>query len=331
MSVATSELLRLDDLVVEYVLPERRVRAVDGVSLSIAPGEILGLAGESGCGKSTLASAVLQILRPPAEISGGSISFQGQNLVGMRKQQLRKLRWRHVSLVFQSAMNVLNPVMRVGDQFVDMFQAHDRIRRADALARAGDLLEMVGIDRARVRSYPHQLSGGMRQRVVIAMALALEPELIVMDEPTTALDVVVQREILQELETLKERLGFAVLFITHDLSLLVEFSDRIAIMYAGEIVESAPSDVLFRTPLHPYTAGLMRSFPPLTGPILPLVGIPGAPPNLAQPPSGCRFHPRCPHCTPDNAALYERQTSERPLLREIASAHEVACHLVEEQ
>jgi peptide/nickel transport system ATP-binding protein len=328
MAVATAELLRLDDLSVEYVLPDRRVRAVDGVSLSIAPGEILGLAGESGCGKSTLANAVLQILKPPAEISGGEILFRGENLVGMSKQQMRRVRWRHVSLVFQSAMNVLNPVMRVGDQFVDMFQAHDRIRRSDALTRAGDLLEMVGLERGRVRSYPHELSGGMRQRVVIAMALALEPELIVMDEPTTALDVVVQREILQELETLKQQLGFALLFITHDLSLLVEFSDRIAIMYAGEIVESAPSEALFHRPLHPYTAGLMRSFPPLTGPILPLVGIPGSPPNLAQPPTGCRFHPRCPHCTPATPALYARQTTERPLLREIEPRHRVACHLV---
>jgi peptide/nickel transport system ATP-binding protein len=331
MAVATEQLLRLEDLSVEYVVGDRRVRAVDGVSLSIAPGEILGLAGESGCGKSTLANAVLQILKPPAEIAGGKILFRGENLVGLSKQQLRRIRWRHVSLVFQSAMNVLNPVMRVGDQFVDMFQAHDRIRRSEALARAGDLLEMVGIDRGRVRSYPHELSGGMRQRVVIAMALALEPELIVMDEPTTALDVVVQREILQELETLKQRLGFAVLFITHDLSLLVEFSDRIAIMYAGEIVESAPSDALFRRSLHPYTAGLMRSFPPLTGPIVPLVGIPGSPPNLAQPPPGCRFHPRCPHCTPANPALFRRQTSERPLLREVEPGHRVACHLVDEQ
>jgi peptide/nickel transport system ATP-binding protein len=331
MAVATEELLRLADLSVEYVLGDRRVRAVDGVSFSIAPGEILGLAGESGCGKSTLANAVLQILKPPAEIVGGEILFRGENLVGMSKQQLRRVRWRHVSLVFQSAMNVLNPVMRVGDQFVDMFQAHDRVRRSEALARAGDLLEMVGIERRRVRSYPHELSGGMRQRVVIAMALALEPELIVMDEPTTALDVVVQREILQELETLKKRLGFAVLFITHDLSLLVEFSDRIAIMYAGEIVESAASDVLFHRSLHPYTAGLMRSFPPLTGPIVPLVGIPGSPPNLALPPSGCRFHPRCPHCTPANPALYGRQTSERPVLREVEQGHRVACHLVEQQ
>jgi peptide/nickel transport system ATP-binding protein len=239
------------------------------------------------------------------------------------------VRWRHVSLVFQSAMNVLNPVMRVGDQFVDMFQAHDRIRRSAALTRAGDLLEMVGIDRARVRSYPHQLSGGMRQRVVIAMALALEPELIVMDEPTTALDVVVQREILQELETLKQRLGFAVLFITHDLSLLVEFSDRIAIMYAGEIVETATSDVLFHQPLHPYTKGLMSSFPPLTGPIVPLTGIPGSPPDCANPPPGCRFHPRCPQCTGIDSNLHRLQTGVRPALRAIEPGHEVACHWVE--
>ena len=232
-TVATKALLELDRLSVDYALGDRSVRAVDNVSLTIAPGEILGLAGESGCGKSTLASAVLQILKPPAEISGGRILFQGRDLVAMSRQELRRVRWRHVSLVFQSAMNVLNPVMRVGDQFVDMFRAHDRVRRSDALARAGDLLELVGIERERVRSYPHELSGGMRQRVVIAMALALEPELIVMDEPTTALDVVVQREILQELEQLKRRLGFAVLFITHDLSLLVEFSDRVAIMYAG--------------------------------------------------------------------------------------------------
>ena len=169
----------------------------------------------------------------------------------------------------------------------------------------------------------------MRQRVVIAMALALEPELIVMDEPTTALDVVVQREILQELEALKQRLGFAVLFITHDLSLLVEFSDRIAIMYAGEVVESAASDVLFRNALHPYTNGLMSSFPPLTGPIVPLTGIPGSPPDLAKPPSGCRFHPRCPKCTGLDDSLHRRQIGERPQLREVQPGHQVACHWVE--
>jgi peptide/nickel transport system ATP-binding protein len=203
------------------------------------------------------------------------------------------------------------------------------VKRADALARAGDLLELVGIERKRVRAYPHELSGGMRQRVVIAMALALRPELIVMDEPTTALDVVVQREILQEIEELKRELGFAVLFITHDLSLLVEFSDRIAIMYAGEIVESAPADKLFHRPEHPYTRGLMASFPPLTGPIERLSGIPGSPPDLASPPTGCRFHPRCPHCSAAEPRLHARQTTERPELRPIATDHLVACHLVE--
>jgi peptide/nickel transport system ATP-binding protein len=321
--------LELEDVSVDYSLPDRRVRAVDGVSLAIGAGEIVGLAGESGCGKTTAANAILRILKPPAEVSSGRILFKGENLLDLQGDQLRRFRWRHVSLVFQSAMDVLNPVMRVGDQFVDMYKAHYRVRRADALARAGDLLELVGIDRGRVRSYPHQLSGGMRQRVVIAMALALEPELIVMDEPTTALDVVVQREILQELEVLKRKLGFAVLFITHDLSLLVEFSDRIAIMYAGQIVESAPSDVLFGRPRHPYTLGLMRSFPPLTGPVTRLTGIPGAPPDLAQPPRGCRFHPRCPHCSGDNPRLYALQTSERPVLREVEPGHLVACHLTE--
>jgi peptide/nickel transport system ATP-binding protein len=221
--------------------------------------------------------------------------------------------------------------MRVGDQFVDMLKAHEKVSKKDALQRAGDLLELVGIERRRVRSYPHELSGGMRQRVVIAMALSLEPELIVLDEPTTALDVVVQREILQELEELKKRLGFAILFITHDLSLLVEFADRIAIMYAGEVVEQAPSETLFHRPRHPYTVGLMKSFPPLTGPITALTGIPGAPPDLGAPPPGCRFSPRCPHCVPENAHLYQLQTSIRPVLKELEPGHRVACHLVDQE
>ncbi len=187
------------------------------------------------------------------------------------------------------------------------------------------------MDRTHVRSYPHELSGGMRQRTIVAMALALEPELMIMDEPTTALDVVVQREILQQVQDLQQRLGFAVLFITHDLSLLVEFSDRIAIMYAGEIVESAASDVLFERPQHPYTVGLMSSFPPLSGPLERIVGIPGSPPDLAKPPSGCRFHTRCTHCDPASPALYRRQTTERPVLREVEPGHLVACHLTDER
>jgi peptide/nickel transport system ATP-binding protein len=323
------KLLELRQLTVEYGVGEKCARAVDGVDLAILEGEILGLAGESGCGKSTIANAVMQILRPPARIVGGSVLFQGENLIGKSAEELRRFRWRNVSIVLQSAMNALNPVMRVGDQFVDAMRAHERIDRRRALVRTGELLELVGIDRRRARAYPHELSGGMRQRVIIAMALSLRPELIVMDEPTTALDVVVQREILQQIEALKRDFGFAVLFITHDLSLLLEFADRIAIMYAGEIVESAPAARLGTRPQHPYTQALLASFPPLSGPLTRLAGLPGSPPDLRNPPSGCRFHPRCPHCLLENGALYARQTTERPRLREVEQGHSVACHLVE--
>ena len=328
---ADRPVLEVDGLVVEYATRSRRTRAVDGVSLAIGPGEILGLAGESGCGKSTLGNAIMQVLRPPAGITSGRVLFRGEDLVGLSDEQLRRHRWRNVSMVFQSAMNALNPVMRVSDQFVDMMRAHERVSKRDAVGRAGELLELVGIDRRRLRAYPHELSGGMRQRVIIGIALALEPELVIMDEPTTALDVVVQREILQQVQDLQRELGFAVLFITHDLSLLIEIAHRIAIMYAGEIVETASSATLHTRGLHPYTSGLMSSFPPLTGPLERMVGIPGAPPDLSAPPEGCRFHPRCPHCRPENAELYRRQTTERPVLREIEPGHLVACHLVEAQ
>lgn len=320
-------LLEIQKLTVEFLMPEHQVRAVDKVSLGIQAGEIVGLAGESGCGKSTTAHAILRILRPPAEITGGRILFQGQDLVDLSPGDLRKFRWRHVSLVFQSAMNALNPVMRIGDQFFDMIQAHETVDKRQAMDRAAELLQLVGIDKARLNAYPHELSGGMRQRVVIAMALALQPELIVMDEPTTALDVVVQRQILQEIQELQKELKFAVLFITHDLSLLIEFSQRIAIMYAGEIVEMADSSTIFRQPKHPYTVGLMSCFPPLVGPRRVIHGIPGSPPDLAKPPTGCRFHPRCPECTPSRTALYRLQTQVKPKLREIAAGHTVACHL----
>jgi peptide/nickel transport system ATP-binding protein len=322
-------LLELRQLAVEYGVGGKRVRAVDGVDLQLRAGEVVGLAGESGCGKTTVANAAMQILRPPARIAGGSIRFQGENLVHKSAEELRRFRWRHVSMVFQSAMNALNPLMRFGDQFVDMMRAHERVSKRRALADAGDLLEIVGLDRQRVRAYPHELSGGMRQRVIIAMALALRPELLIFDEPTTALDVVVQREILQQVQDLQRELGFAVLFITHDLSLLLEIAHRIAIMYAGEIVETAPAARLAADPQHPYTQGLLQSYPPLTGPRTRLTGIPGSPPDLRQPPRGCRFHPRCPHCRPEQPGLYVRQTTERPLLRQVQPGHSVACHLVE--
>jgi len=322
-------LVELRQLAVEYAAGARSVRAVDGIDLTIRAGEVVGLAGESGCGKSTVANAMMQILRPPARVVGGSIAFRGEDLTRKNREELRQFRWRNVSMVFQSAMNALNPVMRVGDQFVDMMRAHQKVSKKTALVRAEELLDVVGIDPRRVRAYPHELSGGMRQRVIIALALALAPELLIMDEPTTALDVVVQREILQQVQDLKRDLDFAVLFITHDLSLLLEFADRIAIMYAGEIVESAPSARLREDPQHPYTRGLMGSFPPLTGPLERLVGIPGAPPDLADPPSGCRFHPRCPLCLPEEPELYERQLTERPVLRVVGPDHVVACHRVD--
>ena len=307
------------------------VVAVDGIDLTIGAGEILGLAGESGCGKTTVANSVLQVLRPPARITGGSILFRGDDLTRRSAEELRRYRWRNVSMVFQSAMNALNPVMRVGDQFVDMMRAHEHISKRAALTRAAELLDVVGIDKRRIRAYPHELSGGMRQRVIIAMALALNPELVILDEPTTALDVVVQREILQQVQDLQHELGFAVLFITHDLSLLFEFAHRIAIMYAGEIIEQAPAAVLRSTAEHPYTLGLIGSFPSLTGPLVRMTGIPGTPPDLADPPAGCRFHPRCPHCSDEQSALHTLQTSVRPRLHAVAPGHEVACHLVEQR
>jgi peptide/nickel transport system ATP-binding protein len=319
-----SPLLELRELVVAYGSGEDAVTAVNGISLAVRPGEIVGLAGESGCGKSTVANAILQVLRPPGRIVGGQVVFEGRELVGLRQAELRRFRWRNVSLVFQSAMTSLNPVTRIGDQFVDMLQAHARVSKREALGRAAELLDVVGIDRNRVNAYPHELSGGMRQRVVIALALALNPELLLLDEPTTALDVIVQREILQQIVELQHQLGFAVLFITHDLSLLVEFSDRIAIMYAGDIVEEAPASALFASPAHPYTAGLMTSFPPLTGERRVMTGIPGNPPDLRQPPPGCRFHPRCAHAR-------DRCLAEVPRLRSFGpSGRRAACHFAGE-
>jgi peptide/nickel transport system ATP-binding protein len=307
------------DLSVEYVTPRGPARAVDNVSFSIAQGEVFGLAGESGSGKSTIAHAILRTLHPPAVITGGNVLFNGKDVLEMHEEALEEFRWRDVSMVFQSAMNSLNPVMKIGDQITDVLLKHKMSER-DAKARAAELFNVVGIEESRLESYPHQLSGGMRQRAVIAIALALRPPMMIMDEPTTALDVVVQKDILQQIEQLKEQLGFSILFITHDLSLMVEFSDRIAIMYAGQIVELAPAQELFNNPLHPYTQGLMNSFPSVTGPRRKLTGIPGSPPNLLALPSGCRFHPRCTLCHP-----VEKTTM--PRLQEVKPEHWVAYHV----
>ena len=314
-------LLSIRDLRIEYATDGPPVRAVDGVSFDIAPGEVFGLAGESGSGKSTVAHGILRLLQPPAVITGGEVQFKGRDLFSLSDTQLSQFRWSEISMVMQSAMNALNPVLRVGDQITDAIRAHEPNRsKKNCHKRAEELFKIVGIDPDRVDAYPHELSGGMRQRAMIAMALALDPPMMIMDEPTTALDVVVQKEIMQEIEDLKAKLGFSILFITHDLSLLVEFSDRIAIMYAGKIVELAPAKTLFDNPLHPYTQGLMTSFPTLTGPRKHLTGIPGSPPDMACPPSGCRFHPRCPKFQPMHARV-------EPELVEVEPGHWVACHL----
>lgn len=284
----TAPLLSVDGLAVSYLGDDGDVTVVDGVSFDVHAGEVFGLAGESGSGKSTVAHAVLRLLAPPAAITAGDVSWKGRSLLAASRRELRQVRWSEISLVMQSAMNALNPVATVGDQLTDAARARRRSCRS-----AGELLELVGIDPARDRSYPHQLSGGMRQRVAIAMALALEPDLVIMDEPTTALDVIVQREILDQVARLNRELGVAVVLITHDLSVMFELCSRIAVLYAGRLAEVGPARELLADPHHPYTRGLLRSIPDLTGD-RPDAGIPGAPPDPRQPPSGCRFHPRCP-------------------------------------
>jgi peptide/nickel transport system ATP-binding protein len=326
---AHTVLLEVKHLKVDYATASEPVRAVNDVSFTLNRGQILGLAGESGSGKSTLAYAITRLLHAPANVSGGEVWYYPKNerplvtemverqsihvpwvkhettdradegsainLLTLSPAQLRAFRWQEMAIVFQSAMNALNPVMRLETQITDVLQAHDPSISADGChARALELLRLVGIAPDRLRSYPHELSGGMRQRAIIAIALALNPEIIIMDEPTTALDVVVQRDILVELMALREHLSFAVIFITHDLSLLLEIADQVSIMYAGRIVETASCQELYRHPRHPYTYGLLNSFPSLHGPRRRMTGIPGSPPDLRNVPTGCAFHPRCP-------------------------------------
>ncbi|MEV1007364.1 ABC transporter ATP-binding protein [Streptomyces sp. NPDC049881] len=292
--------LDIRGLDVNYGLGDKAVHAVRDINLTLHRGEVLGLAGESGSGKSTLAYAVTRLLSPPGVITGGEVIYHPRkgepiDILDLGTEQLRAFRWQEISLVFQGAMNSLNPVHTVRAQLTDVLKAHrPDMSRADRDARAAELLALVGISQDRLGSYPHQLSGGMRQRVMIGMALALDPDIVILDEPTTALDVVMQRQILRQLTRLRAELDFSVVFITHDISLLIEFSDRIAIMYGGRIVEEADSKQIYESANHPYSDGLLHSFPALHGPRRELTGIPGSPPDLTAMPTGCAFHPRCP-------------------------------------
>jgi len=353
-TTSAAPVLDIQHLSVDYGEGSDAVRAVSDVSLTLRRGEILGLAGESGSGKSTLVFAITQLLRPPAVITGGEALYyprardqeqpagvssvsrtstasisdgaapgQPVDILRLPPAALRAFRWNELAIVFQSAMNALNPIMPIGEQIVDVMRAHRPQMNADERKRrAMELLRLVGIAPDRIASYPHELSGGMRQRACIAIALALNPDIIIMDEPTTALDVVVQREILNEVMRLREQFNFTVLFITHDLSLLLEIADRVAIMYAGRIVEQGTQHDLYQRPRHPYSYGLIHSFPSLRGPRQRAIGIPGSPPDLRAVPSGCAFHPRCPFAMPVC-------TTTLPILLPQSSAEgvSVACHL----
>ena len=316
--MAGNVLLSIENLKAGYATKAGFVRAVDDVSLSIRRGEFLGIAGESGCGKSTLAYSIMRLLRDNAAIESGKIVFDGVDLAKLDAKEMNAYRWTKMAMVFQSAMNALNPVLSIEDQLVDAVLAHKSVTKAQAHDMAVEMLRLVDINADRLTSFPHQLSGGMRQRIMIAMALLLRPDLLIMDEPTTALDVVVQRSILQKIQELRLKFGFSVIFITHDLSLLVEISDSLAIMYAGKLCEYGPSKELYADPRHPYTRGLMNSFPSLTGPLKRMSGIEGQAPGLISPPPGCRFAPRCAEAEP-------RCSQREPALVSISPERACAC------
>ena len=313
-------LLRVDNLRTYYFTKEGTTTAVDGVSFQLLEGQTLGITGESGCGKSTLAHSVLRLLPRSARVVSGTISYKGLDLVSASEAKLREIRWRRISLIFQAAMNALNPVRRVGEQVSEAIVYHEKTTRGEARRRTKRLFEMVGLDSARMKDYPHEFSGGMRQRIVIAMAIACEPDLIIADEPATALDVLVQAQILDLLDSLKRELKISMILITHDLSVVKELSDFVAVMYAGKVVEYAPVDSILNNPHHPYTRALIQALPQISGGRHSLKSLAGSPPNLIHPPPGCRFHPRCP-------LVMDRCKVEEPLLAEHGTDHRSACFL----
>jgi oligopeptide/dipeptide ABC transporter ATP-binding protein len=320
-SPATPPLLEVRDLSTHFVTPEGVFRAVEGLSFRLERGESLGLVGESGCGKSTAMLSLLRLLPAAGRIVGGQALLEGTDLFGMDESDMRAIRWHRISMIFQGAMNAFNPVRTVGAQIAEALVFHGLAQDpGEAEPRVVELLEMVGITGGRRSEYPHQYSGGMRQRAMIAMALACKPQVVIADEPTTALDVMIQAQILELLERLQRELGLAVILVTHDLSVVAEICHRVLVMYGGVMAESCAVDGIFNQPLHPYTRRLLAAFPDLSRPEGRLVSIPGYPPRLNALPPGCRFAPRC-------AEVHERCRQERPEPRQVLPGHWVACHL----
>ncbi|WP_461863281.1 ABC transporter ATP-binding protein [Thermococcus sp.] len=314
--------LDVNNLKMYYFTNKGVVKAVDDLSFTLKKGEVMGLAGESGCGKSSLGFTLMGMPTPPGKIVSGSVKIDGREIVGLPEDVLRKeIRWQKISMIFQGAMNALNPVYTVGYQMIEPLIYHKGMEKEEALDRAQKYLELVGLSSDIVYRYPHELSGGMKQRVIIATALLLEPEVVIADEPTTALDVVVQAQIINLMKKLKKELGLSMIFITHDLSILAEISDKVAIMYAGKIIEIGDSEKIYYEPAHPYTQKLLASIPRLHEDVERLEFIPGQPPNLITPPKGCRFHPRCPYAM-------QICKEQEPELKEVDKDHYAACWLL---
>jgi len=310
-------LLKVEHLKVEFATVNGSVKALDGVSFTVDKGEVVGIVGESGSGKTTLGLAILKILPPNGRIVSGKIVFDGRNLVELSEEDMTKVRGKEISMIFQDPMTSLNPTMRIVDHIAEALIVHYGLSKEDARSRAIEALTAVGIPENRALDYPHQLSGGMRQRVMIAISYALKPKLLIADEPTTALDVIVQDQILDLLKELRNRQKTSILFITHDLSVVADIADKVIIMYAGKIMEIGSVEQIYYSTLHPYTQGLLKSIPKI-GNSGDLYTIPGNPPDMLNPPPGCRFHPRCPFAE-------EKCRKEEPPLIEVSEGHYVAC------
>ena len=323
-AASPSPLLDVRHLSIDYIGPDKiPMKAVEDVSFSVQAGEMLGLVGESGCGKTTLMLALLRLLPVAGRIAGGQILFQGRDLLTLNEKEINQVRWRDVAMIFQGAMNALNPVTSVGDQIAEAIQRHTPIYDRKALqTRVAELLDLVGITGSRAGQYPFQFSGGMRQRAMIAMALACNPKILIADEPTTALDVMIQAQILELLQDLRRQLGQAIILVTHDLGVIAEVCDSVLVMYGGVTAEYAPVDTIYNSPAHPYTQDLIRAFPDLSNPRDKLASIPGYPPRLDQLPAGCRFAPRC-------RLAFERCRHEQPRLYDLENGHQASCFLAQ--